>query len=159
MKTNRMTLAVVAALAAATLAGCGTVSGWIHRPPPETAQPLPQPGFVQSVSLSGANEVPPVETKASGTGNVIVNPDRSVIASISVTGMTETAAHIHMGAAGTNGPVIVPLAKSGENAFSSAPGAKLTEEQYAAFKAGNTYVNVHSEAHKGGEVRAQLKGG
>jgi hypothetical protein len=36
-------------------------------------------------------------------------------------------------------------------------GAKLTQEQYASFKAGNLYVNVHSAEHKPGEIRAQLK--
>jgi hypothetical protein len=36
-------------------------------------------------------------------------------------------------------------------------GSKLTDEQYAAFKAGNLYVNVHSAEHKGGEIRTQLK--
>ncbi len=36
-------------------------------------------------------------------------------------------------------------------------GSKLTDEQYAAYKAGNLYVNVHSAANKGGEIRAQLK--
>ena len=36
-------------------------------------------------------------------------------------------------------------------------GAKFTNQQYDAFKAGNTYVNVHSDANKGGEIRGQLK--
>jgi len=35
-------------------------------------------------------------------------------------------------------------------------GAKLTEAQFAAFKAGNLYVNIHSDANKGGEIRGQL---
>lgn len=112
----------------------------------------------QQITLSGANEVPPVSTGASGSGTVTVNADCGVTARVTVTGMTATAAHIHSGAAGANGPVIVPLNMAGPNTFVAADGAKMTAEQCATFRAGNTYVNVHSELHKPGEVRAQLKG-
>jgi hypothetical protein len=112
----------------------------------------------QKVELSGASEVPPVTTSAAGAGTVTVKDDRSVSASITVTGMTATAAHIHEGAAGANGPVIVPFTKTGDNTFAAPDGAKLTESQYASYKAGNLYVNVHSAKNPPGEVRAQLKG-
>lgn len=112
----------------------------------------------QQVTLSGANEVPAVTTPATGTGTVTIMPDRSVSAKITVTGMTATASHIHEGAAGTNGPVIVPFTKTADNTFEAPAGAKLTESQYASYKAGNLYVNVHSAKNPGGEVRAQLKG-
>ena len=115
------------------------------------------PAFAQSITLSGANEVPPVSSSAAGSGTVTVKDDGSVTARITVTGMTATAAHIHSGAAGSNGPVIVPFTKTGDNTFEAAAGAKMTPEQMAMYKAGNTYVNVHSAAHPGGEVRAQLK--
>jgi hypothetical protein len=112
----------------------------------------------ETLMLAGGNEVPPVTTSATGTAMVTIGADRSVKATVTATGMTATASHIHMAAAGTNGPVIVPFAKTGDNAFASAPDAKLTEEQYAAYKAGNLYVNVHSAKSPGGEIRAQLKG-
>lgn len=112
----------------------------------------------QNIALSGANESPPVTTTATGTGMVTVNPDKTVSAKITVKGMTATMSHIHEGAMGANGPVIVPFVKSGDNAFEAPPGAKLTDAQYAAYKAGKLYVNVHSAAHPGGEVRAQLSG-
>jgi hypothetical protein len=112
----------------------------------------------QQIVLSGSNEVPPVTTSASGTGTVTIKPDRSVSANITVTGMMATASHIHEGAAGANGPVIVPFTKTGDNTFIAPDGAKLTESQYASYKAGNLYVNVHSAKNPGGEVRAQLKG-
>jgi hypothetical protein len=65
-------------------------------------------------------------------------------------------AHIHQGARGQNGPVNIPLTKSGDTCATPA-GAKLTDAQMHAFKAGNLYVNVHTARNKGGEVRAQLQ--
>jgi hypothetical protein len=112
----------------------------------------------EQVSLRGASEVPPVTTSASGSGTVTIKDDRSVSAKITVTGMTATAAHIHEAAAGANGPVIVPFTKTADNTFEAPPGAKLTDAQYASYKAGKLYVNVHSAAYPGGEIRAQLKG-
>ena len=107
--------------------------------------------------LSGANEAPPVSTKASGVANIKVNDDRTVSGKVTVSGMTPVAAHIHQGAAGKNGPVIIPLKKTAPDSFEVPAGAKFTVAQYNAYKAGDMYVNVHSAAHKAGEVRGQLK--
>ena len=112
----------------------------------------------ETVSLRGSNEVPANTSSATGTANVTVHEDCTVSGHISVSGMTATAAHIHTGAAGANGPVAVPFNKTGDNTFDAPGGAKMNAEQCAAFKAGNTYVNVHSAAHPGGEIRAQLRG-
>jgi CHRD domain-containing protein len=144
-KLNAAGLFAAATLVAA-LAGCSSMENMMGG------------GGGEKVSLIGSNEVPPVQTAATGSGTVTVNSDKTVKVELKVSGMTPTAAHIHEGAAGANGPVLVPLTKKGDNEFVSAEGAKLTDAQYAAYKAGKTYVNVHSEAHKGGEIRAQLKG-
>jgi hypothetical protein len=144
IRKTRWIAAVTLAGAVAWLAGCQSMD--------------PMMMGSQTVTLSGANEVPAVSTTASGTGTVTIKDDRSVSAKITVTGMTATASHIHEGAAGANGPVIVPFTKTADNTFEAAPGAKLTDAQYASYKAGNLYVNVHSAKNPGGEVRAQLKG-
>jgi CHRD domain-containing protein len=109
------------------------------------------------VSLAGDQEVPPVTTQAKGSGTVMIGDDGAVSGTITTTGVTGTAAHIHQAAAGKNGPVIVPMTKSGDNGWTFAPGAKLTPDQMNAFKAGDLYINVHSAANPGGEIRGQLK--
>jgi CHRD domain len=108
------------------------------------------------LKLSGANEVPPVTTAASGTGTITVAADGSVSGSVKVTGVAATMAHIHVGAAGKNGPVLIPLTQTAPGEWSVPAGAMLNAEQMKSYKAGELYVNVHSEANKGGEVRAQI---
>jgi len=110
-----------------------------------------------NVTLSGANEVPPVSTAASGSGSFTVGADKSVSGSVTTTGVAGVAAHIHTGAANKNGPVAVGLTKTSDSTWSAPAGAKFTDAQYEAYKAGETYVNVHSAANKGGEIRGQLR--
>ena len=145
-RTHPLIAAVTLSGALAFIAGCAPMA--------------PTSGTMSSTSyaLSGSFEVPPVTTTATGTAVVTIDADRSVKATVTVNSMSATASHIHEGAAGTNGPVIVPFTKTGDNAFAAAADAKLTETQYASYKAGNLYVNVHSTKNPGGEVRAQLKG-
>lgn len=109
------------------------------------------------VSLSGDQEVPPVVTSASGSGSFFVSEAKAVSGSVTTTGVTGSMAHIHHAATGKNGPVVVPLLKSGDNSWVVPAGAALTDEQYTAYKAGELYVNVHSQNHPGGEIRAQIK--
>lgn len=110
------------------------------------------------VQLSGDQENPPVKTAAKGSGTVTVGADRSVKVRVTTTGIEATAAHIHMAAGPKeNGGVIIPFKKEGDAWVTAQPDAKFTEAQYEAFKAGNTYVNVHSKENPGGEIRAQLK--
>jgi CHRD domain len=146
----RAVFTMLIATAALALSGCETMSGaWDSTK-----------GFFtgDSVKLSGSEEVPPVTTKASGSGTITVKDDKTVSGSVKTEGVVGTMAHIHMGKAGANGPVIITLTKSSDgNTWSVPAGAKLTDAQYEAYKAGGLYVNVHSAANKGGEVRGQLK--
>jgi hypothetical protein len=132
---------VVLAAAVLALAACGSMG---------------MGGKSSRVQLTGAEEVPPGSTSAKGEGSFTVGSDGAVKGSVTTTGVQGTAAHIHQGAKGQNGPVIVPLTKSGDT-YSAPEGAKLNEAQMSAYKAGNLYVNVHSAANKGGEIRAQLQ--
>jgi len=109
------------------------------------------------VTLSGEQEVPAVTTQASGSGTIVIGADKSVSGGVTTTGIQGTAAHIHVGKPGANGPVAVPLVKRGDNGWSVGPGAKLSDAQYQSYKAGDLYVNVHSTAHPDGEIRGQLK--
>lgn len=106
--------------------------------------------------LSGDTEVPPVSTKATGSGSITIKPDMSISGSIMVSGVAATMAHIHVGKAGANGPVAVTLNKTGDNAWSVPDGTKLSDAQYQAYKSGELYVNVHSADNKAGELRGQL---
>jgi hypothetical protein len=108
------------------------------------------------ISLDGNHEVPPVSTAANGAGTIVVAADKTVSGSVTTTGIEGKAAHIHIGMSSTNGPVIVPLSKTADNTWSVPAGARFTDEQYAAYIAGNLYINVHSAAHPGGEIRGQL---
>jgi len=118
-------------------------------------------GFAQGqeakVQLTGAQEIPPVETAASGIGILSVAPDRSVSGSVTVSGMSVTVAHIHEAGAGTTGLIIIPLTKTSDTVWTVPAGTKLTDAQYESYKAGNLYFNVHSAAHKTGEIRGQIR--
>ncbi|SOD42024.1 CHRD domain-containing protein [Nitrosovibrio sp. Nv4] len=109
------------------------------------------------VNLSGDQEVPPVQTSASGSGAITVEDNKSVKGKITTSDIKGTGAHIHEGAVGKNGPDIITLKKTADNEWSVPSDAQLTDAQYDAFKAGNLYINVHSDAHKSGEIRGQLK--
>lgn len=110
-----------------------------------------------AVKLTGDQEVPAVSSTATGVGTISINDDKSVKGSITTTGIEGTMAHIHLAGTRKNGPAIVTLVKSGDNVWSVPDNSKLTDEQYKSLKNGDLYVNVHSAAHKGGEIRAQLK--
>ena len=109
------------------------------------------------VALSGGQEIPPVTTSATGTAIINVGPDKAVRGSVTVSGLTPTAVHIHEAPAGKNGPIVIPLTQTGTDVWSVPDNAKLTDAQFESFKAGNLYYNVHTATNKGGEIRGQIK--
>ena len=115
--------------------------------------------IVRTGLLNSANEVPPTGSTATGRGRADLNPSTLGISiTVITTGVAGVAAHLHIGAAGANGPVIVPLTEGPAGTWRSAPAATLTQAQAVAFAAGGTYFNLHSAAFPGGEIRAQAVG-
>lgn len=109
------------------------------------------------VTLRGDQEIPPVTTSASGTGTFTVGADKSVSGNVTISGMSVMVAHVHESPADKNGPIIFPLTKTSDTVWSVPAGVKLTDAQYESYKAGNLYFNFHSVAHRGGEIRGQIK--
>lgn len=140
--TARMFVGTVCA--ALLLAGC-------------SSDDAPRNVVFKQVTLSGAQENPAVTTAAAGTGSFSFDLDTGAVeGSVTTFGITATAAHIHEAASGVNGPVIVPLTQGPAGVWSASPGAMLTASQLQALANGNLYVNVHSAANPGGEIRAQI---
>src|SRR3954454_16100656 len=97
------------------------------------------------LDLTGAEETPPVTTSASGHGTIHIAKDKSVSGTVKTTGIEGTAAHIHVGAKGESGPPIITLTKGTDGSWTVPAGSKLTDEQWADYKAGKLYVNVHCD--------------
>ncbi len=108
-------------------------------------------------TLSNAAEVPPTTGSGSGTATVTLDTATKMVTySVTYSGLSgpAAAAHIHCGAAaGANSGVAVAFPKADSPISGS---ATLTDAQMADLEAGKCYVNVHTAANKGGEIRAQL---
>ena len=109
-------------------------------------------------SMNAAQEVPTNASTATGIGTLVIDPaTRAVSGGITLTGMTATAAHIHTGALGVNGPVAIGLTNAGGGVWNVPANTTLTAVQLKAFKQGNLYFNAHSTAFPGGEIRGQIR--
>ena len=114
--------------------------------------------YTKTAILTAAQESTPVTTTAAGYASFVVNSNtRAISGEVNFTGVTATAAHIHMGVAGASGSPIVSLVvdNNGHKA-TVADGQVLEPEEYAAFLAGGLYVNVHSVTNTAGEIRGQI---
>ena len=113
--------------------------------------------LIRSTTLSGANEVPVNASAATGTGTFALDPITLALrGGVVTTGIVATAAHIHIGAAGVAGAVIVPLVLNADGSWVVPAGTLLTPAQFDLLRSGGLYVNVHSVAYPGGEIRGQL---
>ena len=122
-------------------------------------QVIPDGIIFATGSLSGEQENPAVDTLASGTYAVTGNTEAgTVVAHVNTSGVDDaTGAHIHDGYAGTNGGVVIGLAQDAGNvALWSAVDAPVDAAQLAALASGRYYVNVHTPANPGGEIRGQV---
>jgi CHRD domain len=113
------------------------------------------------VPLSGAQDVPPVDTTATGTAELTYDPATRVVTwNISYTGLSSapTMAHFHGPAPeGKNAPPTIWLSIQGKPPANPITGsATLTPDQAKQFSEGQWYVNVHSQSHPAGEIRGQV---
>ena len=118
--------------------------------------------WAQDIVLSGANEVPAVTTTATGIARFRLTTDGKLFYVVNVTGLgagdgTLTAAHIHNGAVGANGSVLIGLATSAAD-FGVDKQRQLTDVEKAGIDGtGALYVNAHSSIYTGGIVRGQIR--
>ena len=140
--------AFVTVLAGCAQMGMGSGSGGMSSSSMETYR----------ATLSSAQEVPPISSSASGSAEVAVNPSTMAMTyRVTFAGLSgpATAGHIHGPApAGQNAGVKVPFASVAQSPVTGS--GTLTAEQYADLKAGRYYVNIHTAANPGGEIRGQL---
>jgi Cu/Zn superoxide dismutase len=118
------------------------------------------PEFGDNLTLSalllGEEEVPPVTTSAVGLATLYLDEDKNNgVLNLAVNGLSGqiTGAHIHEGDAGTNGGVLFPIATQGNRAHQD---ITIPDLDLISILNGATYVNVHTAANPGGEIRGQL---
>ena len=115
----------------------------------------PDPNVVYEATLTGANEVPANSSTSKGSATLTFNKDTKIF-TVKVTHdiATPVGGHIHMGAVGENGAVIFPFTSL--TSPISYTSEALTEEQIVILNNGLYYVNIHTEAFPGGEIRGNL---
>src|SRR5579863_1748016 len=111
-----------------------------------------------SAKLDGASETPPTDSKATGTVDAKFDPSSKTLSwTVTYSGLTgpATMAHFHGPApVGKPAPPMVPIQGSVESPIKGS--ATLTDPQVKALTSGMMYFNIHTAAHKPGEIRGQL---
>jgi CHRD domain len=119
------------------------------------------PAFAEKLTaaLDGASEVPP--NASSGKGSADIDYDaatKKMSWKLTYSGLSgpATAAHFHGPAEpGKNGGVAVAIPNAGSSPAEGS--ATLTDAQAADLLAGKYYINIHTAANPGGEIRGQVK--
>src|ERR1019366_8972013 len=135
--------------------------------PGSAAASVAAPARVFTAALSGASEVPPVTTAATGAAQVVISADGlSINYQVTYSGLSGAlvAAHINTGATGSTGGAIFPLVAGSSPLVGTLTAADFTasgsittyDQAVAAIRAGSTYVSLDTGANPGGELRAQL---
>ena len=110
-----------------------------------------------ATALTGSAEVPANNTTGKGQVNVKLDTSTKILEyKVTYSGLTgpATAAHFHgPAAASANAPPVIAMTSLASPIIGA---AKLTDAQIAELMAGKWYFNVHTAAHKGGEIRGQL---
>ncbi|HKX45347.1 MAG TPA: CHRD domain-containing protein, partial [Planctomycetota bacterium] len=107
-------------------------------------------------NLTAGKEVPPPPSLATAKARFTLNqPAGTLTYDVQATGLVATAAHIHRGAVGVNGPIVFPLTQTGPATFSGTTGP-LTNADFVDLLTNRFYVNVHTAAFPGGEIRDQV---
>ena len=113
-----------------------------------------------TVPMSASQEVPPNPSGATGSAVVTLNKETRLLSwNVTYSGTTGPvgAGHFHgPAAAGANAGVVVPF--PGPTTSPISGSATITEAQMADLVAGKWYVNLHTAAHPGGELRGQVTG-
>lgn len=113
------------------------------------------------VGLSGAQEVPANTSQASAVGFLSYSPGATTARyQVVVNGLTgpPTASHIHAGAAGANGGVVAPLTIVSNSLIQGVIDlTALPADFFDKLETEGLYVNIHTAANPGGEIRGQLR--
>ncbi len=114
-----------------------------------------------TATLTGDAEVPAVTTDAVGLVRITIDrPKHLLCYELVTTGIDAAAGHIHRAARGSNGPVVVDLGAFGEPFGSSSSGCTTVDNRRLLRNLvktpGRFYVNLHTSANPGGEIRGQL---
>jgi len=112
-----------------------------------------------ALALTGEEEVPAVESAGTASADLTVNVGTGdVTGTLTINGIDVTAAHIHDGFAGENGPVLIGLEQdtSDPSIYDVPAGAMLDVTGVDKLLAAGLYLNAHTVAHPGGELRAQI---